>query len=312
MKRLNLKEEDITFDSVKEELNRLFYEIRDLSNASNISRENTEFLLDRVEMIQILMGYLTGSSYGKTEIDGKSEDIKLAPIDPKIIYGKTNQEIDFINDKLGIKESDAPILSDEENEKLNQEFEAALQKALEDGIKNYYAELAAKPTIEDIETAIDIQFRDVSPSDITTKSGRNVLGDVIERKQITLSRELAKALECEYLFEPPLHEGPELPTSVLEQVTIIHGKDTSTTSYHCSRYNSMGNNRGGIKIRDEAIIKLIESKFQQIMQRGTIQPSAVAKSALKGTSATKADEAKGVEQTVLNPENIKEGETKDD
>ena len=311
MKRLNLRDDDITFDSVKEELNRLFYEIRDLSNASNISGENKEFLLDRVEMIQILMGYLTGSSYGKTEIDGKSEDIKLAPIDPKIIYGKTNQEIDFINDKLGIKESDEPILSDEENEKLNQEFEAALQKALEDGIKNYYAELAAKPTIEDIETAIDIQFRDVSPSDITAKSGRNVLGDVIERKQITLSRELDKALDCEYLFEPPFREGPELPTTVLEQVTI-HGKDTSTTSYHCSRYNSMGNNRGGIEIKNEAIIKLIESRFQQIMQRGTIQPSAAAKSALKGTSATKADEAKGVEQTVLNPENIKEGETKDD
>lgn len=311
MKRLNLKEEDITFDSVKEELNRLFYEIRDLSNASNISRENKEFLLNRVEMIQILMAYLTGSSYGKTEIDGKSEDIKLAPIDPKIIYGKTNQEIDFINDKLGIKESDAPILSDEENEKLNQEFEAALQKALEDGIKNYYAELAAKPTIEDIEIAIDIQFRDVTPSDITAKSGKNVLGDVIERRQITLSSELAKALDCEYLFEPPFREGSQLPTTVLEQVTV-QNEGNSTTSYHCSRYNSMGNNRGGIEIRDEAIIKLIESRFQQIMQRGTIQPSAAAKSALKGTSATKADEAKGVEQTVLNPENIKEGETKDD
>lgn len=310
MKRLNLKE-DITFDSVKEELNRLFYEIRNLSNASNISKENEEFLLDRVEMIQILMGYLTGSSYEKTEIDGKSEYIKLAPIDPKIIYAKANQEIDFINDKLGIKESDAPSLSNEENEKLNQEFEAALQKALEDGIKNYYAELEAKPTIEDIKTAIDIQFRDVTPSDITTKSDKNVLGDVIERKQITLSRELAKALDCEYLFEPPLHEGTELPTTVLEQVTI-HGKDTSTTSYHCSRYNSMGNNRGGIEIRDEAMVKLIESRFQQIMQRRTIQPSAAAKSALKGTSVTKADEAKGVEQTVLNPENIKEGETKDD
>ena len=311
MKRLDLRNEDITFDSVKEELNRLFYEIRDLSNASNISEENKEFLLDRVEMIQMLMGYLTGSSYGKTEIDGKSKDIKLAPIDPKIIYDATNREIDFINDRLGIKEIDVPVLSDEEKEKQRQEFKSALQKSLEAGIKNYYAELTAKPTIEDIAAAIDIQFRDITPSDITTKSGKNVLGDVIDRKQITLSKELAKVLDCEYLFEPPFREGPKLPTTVLEQITI-HGKDTSTTSYHCSRYNSMGNNRGGIEIRDEAIVNLIESRFQQIMQRGTIQPSAAAKNALKGTSATKADEAKGVEQTVLNQENIKEGETKDD
>lgn len=311
MKRLDLRNEDITFDSVKEELNRLFYEIRDLSNASNISEENKEFLLDRVEMIQMLMGYLTGSSYGKTEIDGKSKDIKLAPIDPKIIYDATNREIDFINDRLGIKEIDVPVLSDEEKEKQRQEFKSALQKSLEAGIENYYAELTAKPTIEDIAAAIDIQFRDITPSDITTKSGKNVLGDVIDRKQITLSKELAKVLDCEYLFEPPFRGGPKLPTTVLEQITI-HGKDTSTTSYHCSRYNSMGNNRGGIEIRDEAIVNLIESRFQQIMQRGTIQPSAAAKNALKGTSATKADEAKGVEQTVLNQENIKEGETKDD
>ena len=305
------QEENVTFDSVKEKLNRLLYEISDLSNASNISKENKDFLLDRVEMIQILMGYLTGSSYEKIEIEGKAEYIKLAPIDPKIIYDAANREIDFINDRLGIKEIDGPVLSDEEKEKQRQEFETALQKALEDGVKNYYDELASKPTIEDIAAVIDIQFRDITPSDITTKSGKNVLGDVVEKKQITLSRELAKILNCEYLFEPPLHEGHELPITVLEQVTI-HGKDTSTTSYRCSRYNTMEKNRGGIEIRDESIINLIESRFQQIMQIGTIQPSAAAKSALKETSSTKANEAKSVEQTALNPENIKEGEIKDD
>lgn len=58
--------------------------------------------------------------------------------------------------------------------------------------------------------------------------------------------------------------------------------------------------------------ELLLDIFRSQAQDKKITPAAAAKSALKGTSATKADEANGVEQTELNPENIKEGETKDD
>ena len=58
--------------------------------------------------------------------------------------------------------------------------------------------------------------------------------------------------------------------------------------------------------------ELLLDIFRSQAQDKKITPAAAAKSALKGTSATKANEANGVEQTELNPENIKEGETKDD
>jgi len=62
--------------------------------------------------------------------------------------------------------------------------------------------------------------------------------------------------------------------------------------------------------------ELLLDIFRSQTQDKKITPAAAAKSALEGTSATKADEADCVEQTELNPENNKEnnkeGETVDD
>lgn len=303
MKRLNFKDEDITFDRVEKELNRLFYEIRSLSNSSNISKENEELLLDCLDGsprgitgVQLLMAYLDGSSYERAEIDGKSEYVKIEPIDPKIIYDKTNQLIDLINDILGVKETDEPRMSEEEIRSLNQAFEAAYKKALEDGIKKYYEILASKPSQKDIEEAIDIQFRDITPDDITRKSYRNGLGNLVEKMQIPLSKELAKVLDCEYLFEAPFHGTPDGMTTVLEQVTV-HEEDKETITYECSRYNSMGNIRGGREIKQEGIKSIIEDRFHRITEKGTIQPSTALKKALQGTTKGQIDEATTAEHT---------------
>lgn len=302
MKKLNFKDEEITLDNVEEELNRLFYEIRSLSNASNITKENEELLLDCLDGspkgitgVQLLMAYLTGSSYGRAEIDGKSEYVKMEPIDPKIIYAKTNQLIDLVNDTLGVKETDEPRMSEEETKSLNQAFETAYKKALEEGIKKYYELLASKPSQKDIEEAIDIQFRDITPNDITINLYKNGLGDLVEKKQIPLSKELAKVLDCEYLFEAPLHETPDVKT-VLEQVTV-HEKDKETITYECSRYNSMGNIRGSRVIKQEEIKKIIEDRFHQITEKGTIQPSDALKNALHDTTIGQTGEATIEEHT---------------
>jgi len=299
MKRLSFKDEEITYDNVKEALNQLFYEIRSLSNANNITKENEELLLDCLDGspkgitgVQLLMAYLTGDSYERAEINGKTEYVKVEPIDPKIIYGKTNQLIDLINDTLGVKETDEPRMSEEETKALNQAFETAYKKAVEDGVKKY---LTSKPFQKDIEKAIDIQFRSITPESITTDSYHDGLGNLVERKQIPLSKELAKVLNCEYLFEAPLHESPDV-TTVLEQVTL-HEEGKATTQYQCSRYNSMGNNRGCRIIKEEEIRKIIEERFHQITEKGTIQPSTALKNALQGTTPGQIAEATTAEHT---------------
>ena len=186
--------------------------------------------------VQSLIFYLKGKSIALVELEeGKKQYIKVAPIDPKIIYGMTNQLIYFINDTLGIKEDNEPSMSKEETEQLKQDFDTAYKQAVQEGIKSYYKSI---PSQEEIDAAIEVQFKDITEEDIKTKSFTDSSGKPVEIKQIPLSRELAKVLDCEYLFDPILHETPGI-TTVLEQITIQEdGKPK--TSFQCQRYNSIG------------------------------------------------------------------------
>ena len=87
------------------------------------------------------------------------------------------------------------------------------------------------------------------------------------------------------------------------------------TSVLLSDYNE-NNSTAFVKCSIDQLFKFLRhDAFRDSMSNEdtkTINLLKIAENALKGTSTSKADEAKGVEQTELNLENIKEGETKDD
>ena len=70
-----------------------------------------------------------------------------------------------------------------------------------------------------------------------------------------------------------------------------------TITYECSRYNSMGNIRGGREIKQEEIKSIIADRFYQITEKGTIQPSTALKNALQGTTLGQIAEVTTAEHT---------------
>ena len=314
MKRIELNEEDINAEKLEDELNQLFYKIRSLIDRTDITKEQREKIQDCLDGnpngmtgVQSLIFYLKGKSIALVELEeGKKQYIKVAPIDPKIIYGMTNQLIYFINDTLGIKEDNEPSMSKEETEQLKQDFDTAYKQAVQEGIKSYYKSI---PSQEEIDAAIEVQFKDITEEDIKTKSFTDSSGKPVEIKQIPLSRELAKVLDCEYLFDPILHETPGI-TTVLEQITIQEdGKPK--TSFQCQRYNSIGNSRGIRQIKDdEAIVKLIADKFRHVTEKSKISPSDALKAAL--SSGITPDDTAAIPEGPEEPETAKGEPTNDE
>ncbi|MBE5736184.1 MAG: hypothetical protein E7356_02350 [Clostridiales bacterium] len=95
---LNLKPEEITQERLKEILNTLFYQIRNLRAYSPEKQDDLYDCLDSGIGVMCLMSDLMGTAYDLVTFeDGHRDYVKKQPADPLDIYKKTNFLIDKVN-----------------------------------------------------------------------------------------------------------------------------------------------------------------------------------------------------------------------
>ena len=105
MKKYELNESEITFEAVRNILNDMFYEIRQLSY--KVDNEETydrlcsclDGSVDDVPGVMLLMGYLKGETFSLVtdQKTGERRYVKDEPQDPKKIYVLANKLVDVVN-----------------------------------------------------------------------------------------------------------------------------------------------------------------------------------------------------------------------
>jgi len=95
---LEWEPEEITESKLEAELNTLFYKIRSMKGYSPEAQEKLYDCLDAGFGVMCLMSDLKGTGYDLVTFeDGHRDYVKKEPVDPNIIYARTNELIDRVN-----------------------------------------------------------------------------------------------------------------------------------------------------------------------------------------------------------------------